>query len=112
MTTTAKPEITASVQTRTQDLECAGGLGGLGLLFARWAAAQSSQHVTLLDTCKTPLHGSLAGLQAPDCPSQVSMILADVAFAEQGSAQSAGSSDSENGTEQGALSSITSYLHN
>lgn len=61
----------------------AGGFGGLGLLFARWAVAEKAAKLTLLDTsARRPAHGSIADLQASGCSTQVAIIAADVAQAE------------------------------
>ena len=60
-----------------------GGLGGLGLLFARWAIAEDVEKLTLLETsARAPAHGSLADLQGSSCTTEVTVTSADVAQAE------------------------------
>jgi len=74
-------------------MERTGGLGGLGLLFARWAVSQDVARLTLVDVTRTPAHGSAADLQSASCATEVVMVSSDVALAEDAAASGAGRVD-------------------
>ena len=57
-------------------------MGGLGLLFARWAVSQGVSRLTLVDVTRTPAHGSAADLQSPSCATEVVFLVSDVALSE------------------------------
>lgn len=57
-----------------------GGLGGLGQLFAHWAAANGARHLCLLDTQLGSTPGLLAG--APSGLGAVTILRGDVGAAE------------------------------
>ena len=71
----------------------AGGLGGLGLLFARWAISQGISRLTLVDVTCNPAHGSAADLQSPDCTTEVVIVTSDVALAEDAAMRTLGRVD-------------------
>lgn len=62
-----------------------GGMGGLGLLFARLAVCMQAQQLTLLDVNQKGVHAVPADLQDPTCKLEVTVQLCDSSFREEAS---------------------------
>ena len=65
--------------TLIKQMHHAGGVGGLGLLFARLAVGSQAQRLTLLDVNEAALHNTPADLQSPDCSAEITVTKSDTA---------------------------------